>query len=80
MPANRGEHSVCEFFCDESYAYVDPRFVDAKTAMDMARKSITSLRARTGLIKKVIVTDGGDCINFEWRHGIGVTFPPLPRE
>lgn len=27
-----------------------------------------------GLVKRVIITDGGDCINAEWQYGKGITF------
>jgi len=32
--------------------------------------------AKIGIIKRLIVTDGGDCTNAEWRFGEGFTFPP----
>jgi len=28
------------------------------------------------MVKRVIITDGGDCINFEWKKGEGIVFPP----
>lgn len=69
--------SVCEFYSDGSYTYLKPRFISAREAMRMASHSITSVGAQIGIIQRVIVTDGGDCINFEWKYGLGVTFPQL---
>lgn len=30
-----------------------------------------------GIIRKVIITDGGDFINFQWEFGKGITYPPI---
>jgi hypothetical protein len=29
-----------------------------------------------GVIDRVILTDGGDCVNMEWVKGKGITYPP----
>ena len=56
-------------------SYRDASFVDADTAV-RAAKAITDLpTARAGMVQRVIITDGGDFTNFEWKHGIGVTYP-----
>lgn len=69
-----GEFSVCQFFPNEDYQYF-VRFVDAETAMLKAKGLIESVGGRIGTTKRVIVTDGGDSICFEWQHGKGITFP-----
>lgn len=70
-----GEFSVCQFFTDGQYEYVC-RFVDAETAIQKAQFFSTNVSAKVGLTKRVIITDGGDCICFEWVHGKGMVFPP----
>ena len=67
---SEGEFSVCQFFQDGTYEYVC-RFVSAEEAVKTARRS-----AQTGLAARVIIIDGGDCINLEWQHGKGIVFPP----
>lgn len=76
MP-NPGEYSVCQFFEDGSYEYVR-RFVDADEASRATSHYCTSVGAKMGITKRVIVTDGGDCICFEWKFGEGIIYPPKP--
>lgn len=68
------EFSVCQFFEDESYEYVR-RFVSAEEATRAFSRYTTSVGAQIGTTKRVIITDGGDCINAEWQYGKGITFP-----
>jgi hypothetical protein len=76
MTGTVGEFSVCQFFSkDESYEYVR-RGVSAEEAVDAAAHFTSSVGARMGIIDRVIITDGGDSICFEWKQGEGVTFPP----
>jgi hypothetical protein len=72
MPVS-GEFSVCQFFADGSHEYVR-RNVDAKEAVETAHHYCTSVGAQIGTTQRVIITDGGDCTNFEWQFGKGVTF------
>lgn len=67
--------SVCQFFEDDSYEYVRRR-VPAKEAAEAFRHYCNSVGARMGFTKRVIVTDGGDCVNAEWIFGKGIVFPP----
>lgn len=69
-----GEFSVYQFFPDESYEAVR-QFVSAEEAVNAARHYCTSVGARLGTTVRVIITDGGDFCNFEWKYGEGVTFP-----
>lgn len=74
---NQPEHdefSVYQFFADGSYKAIK-RFVSAKKAVQTA-KSLTSNATNTKTAR-VIITDGGDCIAFEWIFGRGVTYPKL---
>jgi hypothetical protein len=70
-----GEFSVAQFFDDETYEYVR-RWVTAGEAMYAARDYSRSVAARSGLIAKIIITDGGDYTVFQWERGKGITFPP----
>lgn len=66
--------STVQFFPDGQYEYI-ARYVSAQEALIMARSYITRPAALIGIIRRVIVTDGGDCTVFEWRYGKGITFP-----
>lgn len=70
-----GEFSVCQFFVDGSYEYVR-RFVGAEEAVQTARHYCTSVGAKIGTTVRVIITDGGDYTNFEWKFGEGIIYPP----
>lgn len=69
------EFSVCQFFADGTYEYVR-RFVGAEEAVMAAKHYTNNVAVRMGLVKRVIITDGGDCCVFEWKAGEGVVFPP----
>lgn len=69
-----GEFSVCQFFVDDSYEYTD-RFVDIETAMKSANSLSHSVGAKIGTTKRVIITDGGDCVCLEWQYGKGLVYP-----
>jgi len=70
-----GEFSVYQFFPDESCERVSS-FIDARSAVEQAKRLTETVGARIGTTRRVIITDGGDCTVFEWKHGQGVTFPP----
>jgi hypothetical protein len=68
------EFSVCQFFPDGGYEYTR-RFVPAEEAVNAAHHYCNSVGARLGTTVRVIITDGGDSIVFEWLHGKGVVYP-----
>jgi hypothetical protein len=72
---SEGEFSVCQFFSDGSYEYVR-RFVSDEEAVLAAIHYSSSVGAKLGTTQRVIITDGGDCINWEWEFGKGITYPP----
>lgn len=72
---SKGEYSVYQFFPDGSYEKVR-EFVDAEEAVSAFNHYSTSVGARIGTTKRVIITDGGDSINMEWKFGEGITYPP----
>lgn len=69
--------NVVQFFSDETYEEVH-RNVPAEEAVKSARNLTRSVGGQIGTTQRVIITDGGDCVNFEWRFGEGVVFPPPP--
>lgn len=69
-----GEFSVCQFFENQSYEYVR-RFVSVEEAVKAFHFYTHNVAAHTGLTKRVIITDGGDCIAAEWEYEKGVTWP-----
>jgi hypothetical protein len=70
-----GEFSVCQFFPDGSYEYTR-RYVEAEEAVKAAIHYATSVGAKLGTTERVIITDGGDCISWEWKRSEGIVFPP----
>lgn len=69
------EFSVCQFFPDGSYEYVR-RYVSAEEASSAFAHYCSSVGAKLGFVERVIITDGGDCVNAEWKKGEGLVFPP----
>ena len=70
-----GEFSVWQQLKDGGYAWAR-RFVDAKTAVEVATFLSTSVGARLGTTERVFICDGGDSITWEWKREEGITFPP----
>lgn len=70
-----GEFSVTQFFDDGSYETVR-NHVSAEEAMKAARHYTASVAVKIGAVNRVIITDGGDCIAFEWTSTDGIVFPP----
>lgn len=66
--------SVVQFFEDGSYEYVR-QFVDVREAAKAFAHYTTSVGASIGTTVRVIITDGGDSICFEWVYGKGLVFP-----
>ena len=67
--------NVIQFFGDNTYhTYADE--VDATTALKAAYQLIHDIGCQTGMIVRVIITDVGDCTNFEWKFGEGIVYPP----
>lgn len=71
------EFSVYQFFPDGSYEqYV--RRVGPAVAIDKAVHCATSVGARLGTTVRVIITDDGDNINWEWKWEEGIVFGASP--
>ncbi len=69
------EFSVCQFFEDDTHEYVR-RYVSAEEAMTAFGRYTRNPASKMGIVRRVIITDGGDCTNAEWKFGEGYTFPP----
>jgi hypothetical protein len=69
------EFSVYQFFVDGSYERVR-EFVSGEEAVKAFMHYSSSVGAKIGTTVRVILTDGGDCTNMEWKHGEGITYPP----
>ena len=68
--------NVVQFFPDGQYEYVR-RNVSVDEALKAAEHYTQNVSAVAGLTSRVIITDSGDAIVFEWLYGQGVTFPPI---
>lgn len=69
--------SVTQFFPDDTYETVRSH-VTAEEAMKAFVYYTDNVASRLGTTRRVIITDGGDEINYEWQFGKGITFPPQP--
>ena len=69
------QFSVCQYFESGEYEYVR-RYVSAEEAGKAAVHYTQSVAAQIGITRRVIITDAGDSICFEWVFGEGVIFPP----
>lgn len=69
------QFSVTQFFSENCYETVRER-VSPEEAMAAVSHYINNPAAKIGITRRVIVTDGGDCICFEWKFGEGIVFPP----
>ena len=68
-----GEFSFVQFFENGQYEYVR-RNVSPEEAVKAAKHYCTSVGAKIGTTVRVIITDGGDFTNFEWKFGEGIMF------
>ena len=67
--------SVCQFFDNDTYECVR-RYVSAEEAMQTFIHYTNNVATKLGIVKRVIITDGGDYINMEWKKDEGITYPP----
>lgn len=72
--ASEGEFSVWIFFPD-GYHVDEARWIDEESAVRLAKEITMRPAVKLGIIDRVIITDGGDCIAFEWNPREGVIFP-----
>jgi len=61
-----GEFSVY-WWDPEGQQYEEARFTDITTVQSAVSRLTGGPAAKMGIIKRVLVTDGGDCCCFEWK-------------
>ncbi len=69
----QGEFSVWWWDADGNQ-HEELRFVSAETAVKRAHTLTHGPASVLGIVQRVIITDGGDCTNFEWKHKEGVVY------
>lgn len=77
--AEQPQFSVYQFFPDGSYERT-MHFVPFEPAIKNAAQLAASVGGRIGTTQRIIITDGGDEIVFEWLYSKGVVWPPQPPE
>lgn len=70
----QGEFSVYWWDPNGLY-YAEKRFCNMVEATETAHSLTARPAALMGIIRRVVITDGGDCCCFEWGYGTGVVFP-----
>lgn len=68
-----GEFAVVQWFDRDTYEYVR-RGCGGEEAVKAFRHYCTSVGAKLGTTIRVIIEDGGGCINAEWLRDEGITF------
>ena len=67
------EFSVYQWFPDGSYERYKS-FVGAEEAVSAVKFLTNNVASRMGITQRVIITDGGDCVAWEWLKDKGVVF------
>lgn len=71
---NKDEFNVVQFFENDTYEYVR-RNVSAADAVIAFQHYTNNVATRLGFVRRVIITDGDDFTNAEWKYGEGITYP-----
>jgi hypothetical protein len=59
----------------EGNSHREASHLDARAAVEFAHRLTLRPAVALGVIRRVIITDGGDFTVFEWKLGEGVTYP-----
>lgn len=54
--------------------------VSVERALRRAESLANGPASKMGIVKRIMITDGGDCCAFEWTHKDGVVFPKGQKE
>lgn len=73
-----GEFSVYQWFKNGDQERVR-QYVSAEEAMEAFLHYCTSVGARMGMTVRVIIIDGGDYTNAEWKFEEGIVYPEEQR-
>jgi hypothetical protein len=69
-----GSFSVWIFFTDGTH-FSEWRNLSGRTAVLKAKELSKRPVVQSGMVERIIITDSGDCTAFEYRPGVGVTYP-----
>lgn len=73
-----GDYYVTQFFTEEHEPRQQYEKIRSHVTVDKAAEVFnfytTNVAAKTGITKRVIITDGDDYIVLEWRYGKGIVF------
>jgi hypothetical protein len=67
--------SVCLYYVHRTYKFSE-KDVTLRQASRSIVENVNSIDAKSGVLNRVTIIDGGDRIVFEWRYVLGVVFPP----
>jgi len=70
-----GEFSVWQDFSNGTREQVRLR-VSPEAAIEAFKHYTDCIGSRLGMTERVIIVDGDDYVNMEWKHGEGIVFPP----
>lgn len=74
-PANeRPEYSVY-WWDQDNHQHTEMQWQFPKRCAEACKRLTQGPAAMLGMVDRVIITDGGDCIVFEWKKGEGITWP-----
>lgn len=74
-PANEIPQYSVYWWDQEGHQHTEMRWKFPKTCADACKRLTTGPAAALGFVERVIITDGGDSIVFEWKKGKGITWP-----
>ncbi len=69
------EFNVYQVFVGSEFERMTPQPVEAAQAVKLANQCACSFGAKIGSTCRVFITDGGDFVVWEWRHGEGLVVP-----
>jgi len=72
-----GEFSVWQYFTDGVGVERVRSYVDDEEAFRAFAHYTSSVGARMGVVERVIIVDGLDCIVAEWIKGRGIVWPAV---
>lgn len=75
METSSEKFDVWQFIRDGNRERV-ASFVSLENAVTVASHYAHCSAAILKVIERIIITDSGDCIVFEWVNGLGVIYPP----
>ena len=68
------EFTVIQYFKGGGHENVREH-VSGEEAVKAFYHYTNNVASKVGITERVIIVDYGDCVNMEWQHGKGITFP-----